>query len=252
MNTKECKKITNYFPDFLKSEEDKNLSENTLKQRERHLDHFEKWLTLNNLDQITPPNFTEEVLERYKKFLQNKKNSRGKKIGKQTQKSYMRTIRFFLEFLNSKDINCPSPEKARMEKRVESDVQKLVNYYFQTKGFSIEEIKKNSKAQKIIYSRHTKPAKDLLQLAGSLKKAKKAVKIVADWAKSRNLDYAIETVFKKWPELKNLKPKKKEKKPFYKGERMVKSRGQWYVIDDQGEWFEFAGKEEEITWKEED
>ncbi len=248
----ECKKITAYFSNFLQSEEENGLSETTLKQRERHLDHFEKWLRLTEREQITPPQFTEEIIEDYKKFLKNKTNSRGKRVSKQTQKNYMRTVRFFLEYLSGKDIDCPSPEKARMEEKVESDVQKLVNYYFQTKGLSLEEIKESSKRSKIIYSRHTKPAKDLLDLAGSLKKAKWAIKKVADWANSRNLDYAIETVFKKWPELKTLKPKKKEKKPFYKGERMVKSRGKWYVIDDQGEWFEFAGKEKDITWKEVD
>ena len=246
----ECKKITAYFSKFLQSEKENGLSETTLRQRERHLDHFEKWLRLTENERITPPQFTEKLIEDYKSFLKNKKNSRGKRVSKQTQKNYMRTVRFFLTYLNNEDINCPSPEKARMEERVESDIQKLVNYYFQTKGLDIEEIKDNARKKKIIYSRHTKPAKDLLQLAGSLKKSKEAIKIVADWAKSRNLDYAIETVFKKWPELKNLKPKKKEKKPFYRGDRMVKSRGKWYVIDNQGEWLEFAGKKEDITWKE--
>ncbi|MGM0438884.1 MAG: phage integrase SAM-like domain-containing protein [Patescibacteria group bacterium] len=249
---KECKKIVNYFSEFLQTEKEKGLSNTTLKQRERHLDHFEKWLSLNNLKDITPDKFSEDILIKYKKFLKNRKSSRGKQISKQTQKNYMRTVRFFLEFLSNKDISCPSPEKARIEKKMESDVQKLVNYYFKTKGLSIEEVKQSARKKQIIYSRHTKPAKDLLDLAGSLEKAKKAIQKVADWAKSRNLDYAIETVFKKWPELKNLKPKKKEKKPFYRGERMIKSRGKWYVIDDQGEWFEFAGKEEDITWKEED
>lgn len=248
----ECKKIIAYFSQFLQSEKENGLSKATLKQRERHMNHFEKWLRLTEKEHIIPPQFTEEIIEEYKDFLKNKTNSRGKKVSKQTQKNYMRTVRFFLEYLNDKDISCPSPEKARIEKRIESDVQKLVNYYFQTKGLSLEEIKKSSKQSQIIYSRHTKPAKNLLDLAGSLKKAKWAIKKVADWANSRNLDYAIETVFKKWPELKTLKPKKKEKKPFYKGERMVKSRGKWYVIDDQGEWFEFAGKEKEITWKEVD
>ena len=248
----DCKKISYYFSEFLQNEKENGLSKTTLKSRERHLSHFEKWLTLKGISDITPQNFSEEVINNYKYFLKNKTDSRGNPVSKQTQKSYMRTIRFFLEFLKDKNIDCPSPEKARIEKRMENKVEKLVNYYFQTKGFSLEEIKENSKKKKIIYARHTKPAKDLLDLAGSLEKAKKAMKTVADWAKSRNLDYAIETVFKKWPELDKLKPKKKEKKPFYKGERMVKSRGKWYVIDDQGEWFEFAGKEEDIEWKEVD
>ena len=56
----------------------------------------------------------------------------------------------------------------------ETDIQKLVNHYFETKGLSLKEIKADSKKRKIIYSRYTRPAKDLLELAGSLRKAKLA------------------------------------------------------------------------------
>jgi hypothetical protein len=52
-------------------------------------------------------------------------------------------------------------------------------------------------------------------LAGSVEKAKEAIAKVAEWAKSRNLDYAIETVFKKWLELDKLKPKEGCKKALF-------------------------------------
>ncbi len=133
----------------------------------------------------------------------------------------------------------------------ESDIQQIVNHYFYSKGLSLEEIKKDAKKQKIIYSRFTKPAKQLLELAGSVAKAKQAISKVAEWAKSRELDYAIETVFKKWLELDKLKPKEIVKKPFYFGDPMVWSQAKqrWYVIDKAGQWLEFAGKEAEIEWK---
>ncbi|GEM_PF-345020 len=246
-NMKECKETIKYIPNFLKKINNEGLAESTFKCRERHLDQFKKWLIAQEKENILPHNLSEKDIEKYKKFLKEEK-----KASKQTQKNYLRSLRFFFKFLEEKKIECPSSEKVRLEQKIESDIQKLVNYYFQTKGLSLEEIKKSAKKRKIIYSRHTKPAKQLLELAGSLKKAKKAIKTVADWAKSRNLDYAIETVLKKWPELATLKPKKKRKKPFYKGERMVKSRGKWYVIDDEGEWFEFAGDEKQIVWKEDD
>ncbi|PJB09352.1 hypothetical protein CO121_00465, partial [bacterium (Candidatus Gribaldobacteria) CG_4_9_14_3_um_filter_36_15] len=91
----------------------------------------------------------------------------------------------------------------------------------------------------------------LLELAGSVKAAKKAIDKVAEWAKSRNLDYAIETVFKKWLELDRLKPKEIVKKPFYNEEPMVwsQTRRKWYVISKNGEWLEFAGEETEIKWR---
>ncbi len=133
----------------------------------------------------------------------------------------------------------------------ESDIQQIVNHYFYSKGLSLEEIKDDAKKQKIVYSRFTKPAKQLLELAGSVAKAKQAISKVAEWAKSRDLDYAIETVFKKWLELDKLKPKEIVKKPFYFGDPMVWSQAKqrWYVIDKGGQWLEFAGKEAEIEWK---
>ena len=57
----------------------------------------------------------------------------------------------------------------------ETEIQQIVNHYFYTKGLTLEKIKKNAKKKKIIYSRFTKPAKQLLELAGSIKKAKEAI-----------------------------------------------------------------------------
>jgi hypothetical protein len=136
-------------------------------------------------------------------------------------------------------------------KRQETAIQQIVNHYFHTKGLSLDEIKKNAKKRKIIYSRYTRPAKQLLELAGSVQKAKKAIDKVAQWAKSRGLDYAIETVFKKWLELDRLKPKEVVKKPFFRDDPMVwsESKKKWYVISPDGEWREFVGKESEIEWR---
>ncbi|MFA7662324.1 MAG: hypothetical protein WCX88_00195 [Patescibacteria group bacterium] len=133
----------------------------------------------------------------------------------------------------------------------ESDVQKVVNHYFETKGLSLEEIKQNAKIQKIVYSRHVRPAKELISLAGSLNGALKAIDQVATWANSRNLDYSIETVFKKWLELDKLKPKEKVKKPFYDGNPMAwsEAKKKWFVIMSDGEWKEYADKEDKIEWK---
>ena len=138
-----------------------------------------------------------------------------------------------------------------MSTNQETSIQKIINYYFKTKGLSLTEVKKNAKKKKIIYSRHTRPAKQLLELAGSLREAKKAITKVAKWAKSRNLDYAIETVFKKWLELDRLKPKEVVKKPFFRDEPMIWSatKKKWYVISQDGEWKEFAGKESDIEWR---
>jgi len=142
-------------------------------------------------------------------------------------------------------------KKTKNQIRKETAIQEVVNHYFYSKGLNLEQIKNDAKKKKIIYSRFTRPAKQLLELAGSVGKAKKAINSVAEWAKSRNLDYAIETVFKKWLELDKLKPKEIVKKPFFQENPMIWSgtKRKWYVIDDSGSWLEFAGKEEDIEWR---
>ncbi len=142
-------------------------------------------------------------------------------------------------------------KKSKKKQREETAIQKIVNHYFYTKGLSLEQIKEDAKKKKIIYSRFTRPAKQLLELAGSLEKAIEALDIVAEWAKSRGLEYSIETVFKKWLELDRLKPKEVVKRPFYQGNPLVwsETKKKWYVITPEGEWLEFAGSEEDIEWK---
>jgi len=149
------------------------------------------------------------------------------------------------EYLKNKKI------KYYKELKEKSAIRQIITHYFKTKGLSLAELKKNAKKRKIVYSRFTKPAKQLLTLAGSVEKAKSSISKVAQWAKSRNLDYAIETVFKKWLELDRLKPKEIVKKPYYKGDSMVwsETKRKWYVIDQSGDWLEFADKESEIEWR---
>lgn len=52
---------------------------------------------------------------------------------------------------------------------------------------------------------------------------------------------------------KPSKPKPKEivKKPYFKGNPMVwsQTKRKWYVINEDGEWLEFAGKESDIEWE---
>ena len=149
------------------------------------------------------------------------------------------------EYLKKKKI------KYYEELKEDTAIRQIITYFFETKGVSLDELKKNAKKRKIVYSRYTKPAKQLLELAGSIDKGKKAIKKVADWANSRELDYSIETVFKKWLELDKLKPKEIVKKPFYNKMPMIwsETKKKWYVIDHYGDWLEFVGKKDEIIWE---
>lgn len=137
------------------------------------------------------------------------------------------------------------------ELQEETAIRQIITYFFETKGVNLNELKRSARKRDIVYSRYTKPAKQLIELAGSPQKAKDAIKKVADWANSRKLDYAIETVFKKWLELDRLKPKEVVKKPFYRGDPMIwsENRKKWFVITAAGEWLEYADKEELIEWR---
>ncbi len=228
------KSLIEHFPAFLKDTEKRGLSSATLEKKKQNLKVFEGWLRQEKMEKILPTQLQEKHLTKFRKSLLKKR------LKEKTADNYLQTIDNLLKYLSN-------DEK-------ESDVQKIVNHYFQTKGYSLEEVKKNARKRKIIYSRYTRPAKDLLHLAGSVEKAKNAIDKVAVWANSRNLDYAIETVFKKWPEINKLKPKEKKKKPYYRGDPMVwsKSKQKWFVINSSGDWLEFAGDEKEIKWIETD
>ncbi len=146
-----------------------------------------------------------------------------------------------------KSISAKESEAAQKE----SDIQQVVNHFFYSKGLSIDQIKEDAKKRKIIYGRFAKPAKQLIELSGSVNEAKNAINKVAQWANSRNLDYSIETIFKKWLELDKLKPKEIVKKPFYKGDPIIwsEAKKKWYVVTSDGEWLEYCGKESDIQWK---
>ena len=149
------------------------------------------------------------------------------------------------EYIKKQDI------KEFDELKEETAIQNIIAHFFLSKGLGLQELKENAKKRKIIYSRYTKPAKQLLELAGSIEKAKEAIDKVASWATSRKLDYTIETVFKKWLELDRLKPKEIVKKPFYRGDPMIfsEAKKKWFVIRD-GEWLEFADKLDKMEWRE--
>lgn len=149
------------------------------------------------------------------------------------------------EYIKAKKI------KEYEELKEETSIRQIITHFFKSKGLGLQELKENAKKRKIIYSRYTKPAKQLLELAGSIEASEKAIDKVASWANSRKLDYTIETVFKKWLELDRLKPKEIVKKPFYKGDPMIfsETKKKWFVISKYGEWLEFADKENTIEWR---
>ena len=137
------------------------------------------------------------------------------------------------------------------ELRNRTIIRQIVTHFFETKNIPLDELKKSARKRDIIYGRYAKSARELLDLASSVQKAKEAITKVAQWAKTRNLDYSLETVLKKWIELDSLKPKPVVKKAFYKNKPMiwVETKKKWFVVTPEGEWLEFADKEKEIEWR---
>ena len=70
-------------------------------------------------------------------------------------------------------------DKQKKKQQEETAVQQIVNHYFFTKGLTLEKIKRDAKKRKIVYSRFVRPAKQLWVLAGSVRKAKRALDTVA-------------------------------------------------------------------------
>lgn len=141
--------------------------------------------------------------------------------------------------------------KYQKELREKTIVRQIVTHFFETKNIPLDELKKSARKREIIYGRYAKSARELLFLAGSVQKAKEAITKIAQWAKTRNLDYSLETVLKKWLELSSLKPKEAVKKAFYKNKPMiwVEAKKKWFVVTPEGDWLEFADKESTIEWR---
>lgn len=89
--------------------------------------------------------------------------------------------------------------------RVKNNIELLVDYYFELKGWD-DQPKEFYRDNGISYPRHLKAAKNLLELCeGNLGASKDKLNLIKDWAEGNGLEWAIETIFKKWLELDKLK-----------------------------------------------
>jgi hypothetical protein len=137
-----------------------------------------------------------------------------------------------------------SKESTATPKQGGNKVSELVEYFFSLKGWS-------SKDNGIVFKRYLRPAKDVLTLCeDDVQEAKFCLDKVSEWAKSRELDWTIETVIKKWYDVDALKPK--DKKAYYDNCRIFQKTqgGKWYILRG-GEIKELGVPlaKEQITWK---
>jgi hypothetical protein len=86
---------------------------------------------------------------------------------------------------------------------IKSNVQLLTDYYLECKNWDYQE-PKFYKKNNISYARNCKGAKQILELCDSnLDKSKQMVDKTKEWCEDRGLDWVIETVIRKFLELKN-------------------------------------------------
>ena len=125
-----------------------------------------------------------------------------------------------------------------------SNIQEIVNYFFELKGWGNKN-KDFYKKNKIIYARYTKPAKELLEIAENIGKAKWALDRIKNWADAQEIEWGIETVFKRWFDLEDL-PQEKKKKYKIDGLSAYQRGDEWYVIQPNGEHKKWVGSRNKI------
>ena len=138
-------------------------------------------------------------------------------------------------------VNTVSQAKPRM--KILTSVQELVEYFFQLKGWVDK--------SRPIFSRFVRPAKDLLELCDdSIVGAKEKLDLTKRWADSAQLDWSIETVFKKWNDLAYLPEAiEKNKKAYIGSDRAYQKDDDWYVILPNGEHKKWIGPLNEIHYE---
>ena len=188
-------------------------------------------------DRYTPSKYLEEYKEELK-MISNNEDIIGIPNGNQMATE----VRLGKVRLGKVNIASQAMQKDNITKQI-------VNYFFELKGWDNKEKDFYSK-NRIVYSRFTRPAKELAELCdNNLEEAKICLKKIADWANSRNLDWSIETIFKKWYDIDLLKPK--EKKPYIDGMRAFQKieGGKWYVVSRDGETKEYGAIPKEVIYK---
>lgn len=115
MNLKDLK---NQFLEYLEIE--KGRSHNTIDNYGRYLDRFLDWAKITD-----PKDITDEMVSRYRVFLNRFENPKGAGLKKLTQNYYIIALRSFLKYLARKDIKTLQAEKVEIGKTQRKEVEFL-------------------------------------------------------------------------------------------------------------------------------
>jgi phage replication O-like protein O len=139
-------------------------------------------------------------------------------------------------------VNTPLHTKDNTKDNIQkTPLQEVVAHYFLLRGWS-QFSKEDFAKKRILYARFVKPGKDLLEMCdGNVQEAKNKLDIIARWAQAREIDWGIETVFKRWFDLDKL-PQEKPKRPTADGMPAFQKNGRWFAKTPEGDTVEIDTK----------
>lgn len=113
---KDLKPIIEHINDFLEYLDiEKGLSNKSQETYQRFLRKFVKWLKINKLEFLSPPELTEEHIRKYRVFLSQTFNRKTKEpLKKSTQNYYLIALRNLLNYFTERDIPSLPAEKIKL------------------------------------------------------------------------------------------------------------------------------------------
>lgn len=125
---KSSNSLISHIPDYLEYLEiEKGLAQLSVRNYDRFLQKFKKWLNSGH-KAIKPHELSPEIVSKYRLFLAHSPaNAKtGENLKKSTQNYYLIALRSFLSYLLEKDIECLPPDKIKLAKQ--QDKERIVKF----------------------------------------------------------------------------------------------------------------------------
>ena len=111
----DLEKLIKEFLEYLEIE--KNRSQPTVRNYKFYLKRFSSWANVSS-----PEKITQDMVRRYRLWLNRLKNEKGEFLNKSTQNYHLIALRSFLKYLARRDIKTLAPEKIELAKIPERQV----------------------------------------------------------------------------------------------------------------------------------
>ncbi len=118
MSVDRIRKLKTEFLEYL--EIDKNRSPLTIRNYDHYLSKFLDWAMIRSPEEIT-----EDLVKRFRLYLNRYKDEKGRELKKTTQDYYIIALRGFLRYLAKRDIKTLASEKVELGKSLDREVEFL-------------------------------------------------------------------------------------------------------------------------------